>query len=355
MAMNLGITLNLQIHNSYINDNCPARHKTTIMRLLLVGLLLIISSSAQAQLKQGYKALKKGDYDLAIKAFEVDIFHPKGELAIEAEHQLAKIYFATKYEHHNLEQAYEYAKSALNRLEKLDNNSLKKAQKKGLGLLTLENHKRQIVNAAYTKVTKEDNYKAYQDFLQKFDGPTPIQFDKATQWRNQRGLDDAQKINTFNAYEHLYKKHYESINQYNPSVDTTLQLLMFESFMRDRGWQSYDQFANLYPNNLYIKDNKAAKDFRPIANSQELENFRKFMIGHPNSLYKKLAIDYIYELTMNSQNIEYYDYFVRNHPKYPKIQELWEQFYHIFSQKTGNQATEEFEKNYPNNPITKNK
>lgn len=318
---------------------------------LLFAFLFCQSSPISAQLKNGYKALKHSDYESAIKAFEIDIFNTKGDIAVEAEHNLAKIYFDKKYENFNLEQAYEYAKQALARHDKLNAKEIDKIQKKGLGRLMLENHKRQIVNEAYNKIRKEDTYKAYEHFLNVFDGPTPIQFDKATQWRNQRGLDEATALGTWNAYEHFYKKHHESCQKYTPHVDTLLQKRMFEAFVSEWGWNAYSQFASNYPENIYVADSAAAANFLPIATSKSIKDFKFFLMGYPKSPWAKLAIDNIMTQTMQGKQIEDYDYFVRTFPSHPGIEKLWEKYFQVYSQQSKKDALSEFKRMYPEAPF----
>lgn len=320
---------------------------------LLWVLIFCYTTTAVGQLKQGYKAQKKLDYETAIKAFEVDVFNPKGDIAVEAEYNLAKIYFNSKYENFDLERAYEYSKSALNRHDKLEPKEISKVQKKGLGRLMLENYKRQIVNAAYDKTKADDTYKAYEHFLKTFDGPTPIQFDKATQWRNQRGLDEAVKLNTWNAYEHFYKKHHESCEKYTPHVDSQLQRFMFEAFVEESGWGAYAQFANQYPNNLYVLDSAAAANFLPIANSKSIQQFKNFLVGFPKSPFAKLAIDNIMKLTMESNTLEDYDYFVRTFPNHQGMSRFWERFHELFLKQKNGDSDTEFRKMYPQAPLDK--
>jgi hypothetical protein len=320
---------------------------------LLCLLTFTVITLAKGQLRQGYKALKKLDYETAIKAFEVDVFNKKGDIVVEAEHNLAKIYFTKGYENFSLEQANEYAKRAIDRHDKLEPKEIQKVQKKGMGRLMLVNYKRQIVNMAYDRTKAEDNYKAYQHFLSIFDGPTPIQHDKATQWRNQRGLDEATRLNTWNAYEHLYKKHYESIEKYTPHVDSQLQQWMFESYVNEFGWSAFDRFAHEYPNNVYVTDSAAAANYRPIANSSSIVTFKNFLVGFPKSFFAKLAIDKIMQLTLQKTALENYDYFVRTFPKHPKINVVWKRYYELFLEIQGTDAEKKFRETYPWAPIEK--
>lgn len=319
----------------------------------LLGLLCFISliaTTTQAQLKKGYKLLKKSNYEDAITAFEVDIFNKKGNIAVEAEYNLAKIYFDKNFEEYNLEKAYEYAKSALERQLKLEGKEMKKAQKAGLGKLMLENYKRQIVNAAYNKAKMKDSYTAYQNFLNDFDGPTPIQFEKITIWRNQKGFKEILKKDNYREYENFRNRYLNSLQTYTPKTDSLLQMNLFESFMRENSWNQYNRFASKYPENVYVKDSAAAANYRPIATSNRSSDFKDFIIGFPESIFADLAVRQIFKLTMHGKRLGDYDYFVRNYPNFKKIDALWDRYLTLFLQRNGKESSAEFIQNYPNAP-----
>jgi hypothetical protein len=318
--------------------------------LSILCFLILFSGQSDAQLKKGYKLLKKGNYIDAIEAFEADIFNKKANIAVEAEYNLSKIFFDKNFEDYNLEKAYGYAKSALNRQLKLKGKELKKAQKSGLGKLYLENFKRRIVNEAYNVAITEDSYTAYQHFLDEFDGPTPIQFEKVTIWRNKRGLEEVKKKDTYRGYENFRNRYFESLQSYTPETDSLLQMLLFESFMNENGWGQYGKFASKYPDNVYVKDSAAAANFRPIATSKRSSDFKDFIIGFPNSVFADLAVRKIYKLTMHNERLGDYDYFLRTYPNFKDIDALWERYLELYIKREGEGALERFKQNYPQAP-----
>jgi hypothetical protein len=316
---------------------------------LTVILIALLSVSMQAQLKRGHKLLKQNKFDAAIEAFEADIFNEKADIAVEAEYNIAQIYFTTKYEGYSLENAYEFAKSALNRQQKLNKEEMLRIQKKKLGKLTIDNFRRKILNAAYDSARIKDSYAAYEHFLLNFDGPTAVQADKIMKQRNLRGLEEAMKTDSWNAYENFYKKHRESLQKLSPELDSTTQVLMFEAYMRETNWNGYSMFSYNYPDNIYVKDWKSAEAFIKIAQSNSLEDFKNYIKAYPKSPYRRPAIDFIAKLTLNGNDIEAYDYFVRNFNEYPKIKEFWKQYFEVFLKEFGTEA--EFKKMYPAAPL----
>ena len=306
---------------------------------------------AEAQLKKGLKLLKKNNYEAAIEALEVDVFNSKGNIAVEAEYYIAKIYFTKEYEGYSLENAYQYAKSAMKRHQNLTNDEMASVQKKGLGKLNIDNYKRKILNEAFQQAKATDSYASYEHFLNNFDGPTAVQGEKIMKLRNQRGLEEAAKLNTWNAFENFYKKHQENCRLLSPEVDTVAQLLMFEAYVNETNWNGYNRFAADYPDNIYVKETKAAEAFLEIAQSSKIDDYKKFVVAFPQSRFVKLAINSIYRLTMQSNDVALYDYFVRNHADHPKIKDFWRYYYSLFLKEFGTKA--DFRKMYPNAPVEK--
>lgn len=321
--------------------------KKNLLFNCLLFLFIHLFTTTKGQLKQGQKFLKKKQYDQAIKAFEYDVFNTKSDIAVEAEYYLAKIHFTKTYEYYNLEKAYQYVKSAIKRHKQLNTKEMQRIQKKQLGILAIENYKRQIVNEAYAYAKQLDTYLAYQDFLRIFDGPTPIQFEKITQWRNERGLELAQTRDNWYAYENFYKKHHESCLQYSPEVAIQLQKDMFEAYIHKWTWNHYKHFANMYPQNIYIKDSAAAINYRPIATSKKISDFKTFLTGFPKSVFAKLAIDNIYHLTMAGSILEDYDYFIRSYPNYNNLDKLILKYYTLLIREDSSVTKEDFIKMYP--------
>jgi len=320
-------------------------------------LIILLSSSLnlQAQIKQGWRHLKKSRYDEAIKAFEKDILNPKTIVGIEAEHGLSQIYVNPNYNNYNLDEAYIYAKSAINRYKKLDLSSVHKLQKKNLGILQLQNYQREIINIAYAQAKKEDSYLGYQHFLDVFDGPTPIQEEKITIWRNQKGLELAQSRANWHSFKNIYTKHHESCLKYSPSIGVQLEKDMFETYINERSWRGYATFAAEYPNNIYVKDSVPSIDYRKIATSNELSKYKTFIIGHPNSPFVKLAVDNIYQLTIKSNSIEDHDYFLRIYPTHKKINQLILHYYQLLKEEVNSttKAKSVFKQMFPNIDLEK--
>lgn len=310
--------------------------------------------SASAQLNQGYKHLKKENFDLAIEAFESDIFNKKADIAVEAEYNLSKIYIDKNYKANDLEKAYQYAKSALKRYNKLNTNEIKNIQKKKLSKASIETLKRKILDEAYDKAKTKKTYEAYEDFFLNFDGNNYTHATKVMAERNKLGLQNAIESNSWNVFENFYRKHHENSSKVSPDIDTLTQLLMFEVYMKEQNWNknALSNFSQKYPENLYIKDSISLKKYFVIAQSNKIEDFKKFITGFPNCYYTKLALENIYNLTINSEDIGAYDYFVRSYPDYPYILKLWERYLNVYS-KSNNGNTDDFYKTYPNCPLKK--
>ena len=329
--------------------------KRNYLFVILCSLLILLPvMTASAQLNKGYKQLKKENFDLAIQAFETDVFNTKTDIAVEAEYNLSKIYFDKKNKVYNLEKAYQYAKSALKRYNSLKNNEIKNLQKKKLGKATIETLKRKVLDEAYNDIKAKNTYEAYENFFLNFDGNTYVNAVKTMIERNKLGLQNAIESNSWNVFETFYKKYHENSMKVSPDVDTLTQLLMFETYMKEQRWSNYalSHFSQNYPENLYVKDSIPSKKYFEIANSTNAEDFKKFIISYPNSYYIRPAKQNIYRMTIESEDIEAYDYFVRIYPDYPGILKLWEKYLTVFS-KLNNGNSDDFYKTYPNCPLKK--
>lgn len=334
-------------------------------------LILIMSTTTTAQIKIGYKYLKKGNYNLAIQAFEKDVFNNKTNIAIEAEYNLSLIYFDKKYDGHNLDEAYKYIKSTLKRFSNLKINETKDLQKKKLGKSKIETLKRQITDAAKKELKTKNTYEAYENFFQNFDGTTDVQAEKLMIIRNELGLIHAIESGNWNSIESFFKKHHENAVKVSPDLDSLTQFLMFETFMNEKGWNlnNFNYFSENYPNNLYVLDSIPSRLYLKIAASKNIEDFKNFINAYPKSYYTRLSIKNIHKLTLSEDDPEDHDayvrsnsdylnlfYFVKNYSKYtgvlkddyPDIRKIWENYIKIY----GN--PDEFYKNYPNCPIKRN-
>lgn len=316
-------------------------------------LFLLFSLQINAQIKKGERFLKKGEYDNAIQFFENMVFSNDADEAVMAEYYLSKVHFTTQFENYDLIKAHEFVNSAIKRYEKLEDKDVKNLQKKDIGILTLQSHKKQIVTAAYVKAKKDNTYKSYQDYLNNYEGPSPVQYDNIVRWRNEQGLQEAQHRGRFHFYENLYQKYRESFAKYNPEDFVTLQKELFESYIGEWTWNSYNTFANRYPDNVYIADSAAAVEYRPIANSKNVEDFKTFLIGFPESPFAKLAKDRIMEIALTEDDIELYDYFIRTFPAHPNSNQLIVKYYHKLLGMQEIKTPADFSKIYPDIPINK--
>lgn len=321
--------------------------------ILPVFFFLITASQVSGQIRKGERYLKKDLYDKAIQVFENTVFDASVDESIIAEYYLAKIHATPEYENYDLEKAHEFIKSAIKRYKKLDDKAIRRLQKKDIGILTLKSQKKQVVTTAYIKAKNLNTYEAYQYFLNNYEGPSPVQYENIIRWRNTQGLKEAQQRNRFHSYQDLYKKHHESFAKYSPENFIVLQQLLFESYINEWSWNSYTTFANNYPQNIYVVDSAAAAEYRLIANSTNIDDFKTFLIGYPNSPFALLAKDNIFASIIEKDNIELYDYALRTFPNHRKINTLVFKYYQKLLSIQEIQSPNDFSKLYPHIPIAK--
>ena len=90
-----------------------------------------------------------------------------------------------------------------------------------------------------------------------------------------------------------------------------------------------------------------------LPTSKNIEDFKTFLIGYPNSPFAKLAKDNIMAISLKEDDIELYDYFVRTFPNHPNSNQLIVKYYQKLLGMQEIKIPSDFSKIYPDIPITK--
>jgi len=308
--------------------------------------LLLSSFSIQAQVKKGLKFVEKKQYDKAILAFEKDLSNPKEQAA--AEFSLAQIYGNPKIEQADLEKGYNFANQALATAAKVDEATKKKLNERKMGLMSMRSLRDKIVVAALDKATKENTSSAYNDFLRIYKELSKPQLQKAHNNRNQAAFNEAKAAKTGTAMEDFWRLYAESCLTYSPELYKIAEKELLEAYIRQNSWSSFTDFASRYPENVYVKDKDAAVKMQLSADKNTITSYRSFLEAYPTSPFAKIATDSIHSHTLQSANLENFDYFVRTFPNYPNNSDIWNGLYKLFCQTSTCPA--DFYKSYPNAP-----
>jgi len=119
--------------------------------------------------------------------------------------------------------------------------------------------------------------------------------------------------------------------------------------MREKSWDAYDDFAAAHPYNVYVRDSMKTK-FDRVREKNTLEAYKRFSNEYSESPFVKIAADSIAAMTLKSNNIEDYEYFVTKYPKHEGGGDVWMKFYKMFIQKNGKESTKMFKYSYEDFP-----
>lgn len=316
---------------------------------VFIILLFLISTSLSAQINKGKKLVAKGDYEAAIEAFEDDLEKVTSQSI--SLHELAKIYFTKRYGGYNIEKAYQHISRAIKEYENLNKANKSKVQAKGLSILSLKKFQSNVVLAAFSIASKSNDLSQTERFLELYTTAGKQQIENMTKIRDELAFEEASTKNNFAAFSDFFKKHEITAERFNKDLLIRAQKKLLESYIEEKGWQMYPSFEEMYRDNIYVKDPKAAYDLIKIVRKKNLKEYQSFTEAYPHSPFNKFAKDYMFELIMAETNIADYDYFVRAYPNYEKKEEIWLRFYRLYLQEHGTSAVKEFAQAYPEYPF----
>lgn len=317
--------------------------------LFFIGLICgisLLNSPLQAQVKQAQKRIKQKKYEQALDLLVLALENKSEE--IQALHELSLLYQVAEFEQKNLAQAYIYSSRCIALVKTLKDKERIALQKKGMGLQHLEQERNKLNAQAYSIVMKTPSLGSLDTFINVFDIRNNIQNKEAHHLRHQLAFVNTQAQGTWAAYERFHSLYGEYTPKFSPYIDTTLQIEMFEAYIRQHGWYAFGNFAVKYPQNLYVQDSTAAIKFIVISSSKEIDEYERFLQNYRQSRFTKIALDSIVSLTLAQEsNLGMYDFVLRNYPSHARIDEVWAKYRLLFLRQ---KSEEEFIKTYPQAP-----
>lgn len=319
--------------------NCP----------VFIILLFFISTSATSQINKGKKLVAKGEYEAAIEAFENDLEkYTSKPISLQ---ELAKIYFTPKYEGYDIEKAYQYISRAIKEYNELNTSNRKKVHSKGLSKMSMSKFQSDIVIAAFQSIKQTNNLEQTNRFLELYTSAKTQQVENMTKLRDQLAFEDAAKENTFAAYKNFFTKYEITCERFNKNLLIKAQKKLLESYIAEKGWKFYPTFEEMYQDNIYVKDPKAAYALIKIVRKKSLKEYQAYIEAYPHTPFNKFTKDYMFDIIIAGTNLPDYDYFVRAFPNYDKKDEIWLRFYRLYLLEHGAQSVKEFAKSYPEYPF----
>ena len=310
--------------------------------------IIFYTQNAYSQAKTGVKLLAKQDYDGAFAAFQADL-NSDGYEKIVAQYNIAQIYATKEYANHVNDSAYAYIVKAEKAYNAVPYDNKKKVQKIDANVKNIKRLKREIAKAAAKYAEETANINAYNHFLTYYKGAERVAETKIEKKRNIAAYKMALEAGKAQAFEDLLTTYKDSYKKKNKDLYIKIQKKHFEHYVREKSWDAYDDFANKFAYNVYVRDSMKT-NFDKVRAKGTLQAYKDFIMQYSESLFVKIAVDSIAAETLKSNSIDDYEYFVGMYPKQEDCDDLWLKFYDLYKRKHGKESIKVFKYTYTDFP-----
>ncbi len=322
-------------------------HSRICRGVFALGLCFMVCASAQAQIKDGLKAVKKGDMDAAFSAFKADVGTEYVELV--AMYNMAKLYMNPEFSNHNIDSAGALLSRAIAGRKGMPSDMRSKLSKMDETFSSVKTVKKKAARAAYALAEEENTVDGYNSFIKyHWEGDRALD-SKASKSRNKMIIAQTKAINTPAAWEELMTEYGANMKKKTPAFYKRAEMSLFETSMRQNGWNTYDAFAKKYPKNVYVKDSSRV-EYLAARDKNNLHAYQTFVDIYTESTYVNMAVNDLAEHTAKENTIDAYSKFLTTYPKHEKADDLWLKFYKVYKQGAGAEEIKLFKYEYENFP-----
>lgn len=321
---------------------------TKHLRPTLATILCLCTLYLPAQLSVGKKMMKSGQKEKALSAFQTGMSNP-----IEAPacaFKISAIYRDTMFSDYQLDSAWVYLLQSETLVRKLKykerNKAIKKYERTTVGAL-----KKEIQEHYFEEVKEENTLTGYERFLSLFKRPSYKIKKQVIKARDAKAFEIAYNADQFSDYETLMSKYGKSLKESNRNLYKEAQMRLFETCMRDKSWDAYDEFAAQYPNNIYVRDS-LRHTFEQIRTANDIDSYKNFIEKHPQSPYAAMAGDSLMVLAAEQELIEELEFLITYLTASYLISEAWLNLYRVYKITNGTvQGIYDFQDDYPGFPF----
>lgn len=258
--------------------------------------LLSFGFTQTDDLEKALKALKEKDFNSAKVLIEQIIaknsFHAGGYYA------LAVYYADTDNKPYDYFKSIDYLMLAEKYYSTLTTKELTNLHKLGITLGEMQKLKQNVGQRAVQEAIAAENLTAIEKIITKF-ASLPDVVARATEYKHEVAYADAQRINTYQAYQSFYVR-YPDAKQVSEAKGH-YEKLLYEHLTADGTWQVYDNFYKNYPNSPYRA--KARENYdrlyyeQKIMSSSSGNTLEKYIKENPGSPYTIKAKEQLQSLT----------------------------------------------------------
>ena len=289
-----------------------------IIRSFLFFILSISCLNSYAdKLEKGFEKLKALDYFAAKEYFEKSF---KDETAAAA-YGLSLIFSSDKNPFYSPDSAQKYILISDSIYKKLKEKTKKYYLQFDVSDNSIRLLREFICEDAFNRCRNYNTVEQFNHYLHYFTSCS--QLTEATQLRNKAAFDDARLKKTSRAYKE-FMVLYPTAIQYHEAV-SNFEELVYEENTSDHTIQSYEQFINDFPENLY--HTQAEKMIYSLTvTDKTIQQYIFYVRNYKNARYSDEAWQEIYKLSIKDFSQKSFDKFKEEFPDYPFPQEVESDF-----------------------------
>lgn len=262
------------------------------LQFLVLPLFMFFSGQVQAQLKDGYSKLKKGDYETAISIFQSPYEEEREQWG--ARWGQYQVLGTAQYRGHDFLQAYLKLDSLSAQLKALRKRDLKQelADEYDLSVASITAFKKTIADSCWAEIPGKHNLRSVDSFFQIVAKPKRTIAVAAAKLRDQLRREAANNWTRYRDIQYLYadSSHYQWLRDSMPAQFTRIENALLPAFW-DRGSKTAEigKFFDALPMHP-ISRHVTAPAFRAAVESGRLKNLLAFEIAYPRSPFSALAL-----------------------------------------------------------------
>lgn len=219
---------------------------------LTAFLIFVIFTSIQAQDNEGFDDLDSEDFQTAQTKFEA-LYKSKKTKVIGA-HGLATLYADDEFEGKDLTRAYVYAAEGTSLYRGLNSKQKSKLRASGWKYRNLLDVKNKISEEVIGNAKSKNTETAYTEVLQNFKLKYADR-DELYRLRNAAVLEAARLGDTYADYAEIYEKYpRKDFTRYTSDIAAMVDLLLFERYVGENGYDNLEQFKEAHPKSYFAKD-----------------------------------------------------------------------------------------------------
>ena len=278
------------------------RNYQSILPVLIFALFLSLSSFAQEAANEGLDAYERGDFKEAKIAFTLQMQNKKTRTA--GEYGMALLLSNRDYDGYDIYEAFLYANSAKTTVQEANKRELYRLEDLKIKKRDISKLAKAVAAKAVEDARAVDSETEYNNLLDQVS--LRITDRKAIQKRRDSlAVQKAQKQDTYRAYGQVLEQYGKMMRRSNRNLFKEVERLQFMAFIKEKGFDKFNQFATENPKHHFVKDS-GRKAYLAIYKSTKANDFRQFVRQNPSSVYVPFAKEKIakYQIEEKREDIK---------------------------------------------------